>query len=145
MYSINDWHTNQTHWQYIGMLTLLTLSYLNLLGCQYYQYIVTRTHKFNWYWLYIYSTTYSSRNQPKNACPNMRAFMISSKGKTWMSVFTYNTQFLRLYVKTLIKNFPLELIVKSRMFGHAFLGRFRDDYCHILPVVTVQLLLKTIH
>ena len=32
-----------------------------------------------------------------------------------------------LYVKTLIKVFLLELIVKARMFGHAFLGRFRDE------------------
>ena len=32
-----------------------------------------------------------------------------------------------LYVKTLIKVFPLEFIVKARMFEHAFLGRFRDE------------------
>ena len=36
------------------------------------------------------STPYSSRNRPKNACPNMRAFTMSSKRKTLMSVFTFN-------------------------------------------------------
>ena len=54
----------------------------------------------------------------------MRAFTMNSKGKTLMSVFP----FLRLYGKTLIKVFPLEFIVKARMFEHAFLGRFRDEY-----------------
>ena len=34
---------------------------------------------------------------------------------------------IELYLKTLIKVFLLELIVKARMFGHAFLGRFRDE------------------
>ena len=32
-----------------------------------------------------------------------------------------------LYVKTLIKVFPLEFIVKARMFEHVFLGRFQDE------------------
>ena len=77
---------------------------------------------------YLYNVTHvcSSRNQPKNACPYMRAFTMSSKRKTLMSVLR-TIQFLRLYVKTLIKVFLLELIVKARMFGHAFLGRFWDE------------------
>ena len=57
----------------------------------------------------------------------MRAFTISSKGKTLMSVFTYNRRNCVLCIKTLIQVFPLELIVKARMFGHAILGRFRDE------------------
>ena len=57
----------------------------------------------------------------------MRAFTMNSKGKTLMSVFTSTIQFLRLHVQTLIKVFPLEFIVKARMFEHAFLGRFRDE------------------